>query len=260
MDVPYRVVVEEQELEDYAAVIDRERLLVLDPKYQAEYKTYDNLGDSKPKGAGPARNFAWDHSISEGHERHWVMDDNLTHFDRYTDNGFHRCQTGTCLRVMEDFVLRYTNVAMAGPQYFMFVSRKSKLPPFVANTRIYSCSLIRNDIPFRWEMRLNEDTDLSLRILKGGYCTIQFNTFLQYKLPTQTLKGGNSPAYEAQGTYEKSAMLVRRHGDVARMAFRFGRIHHHVDYRPFRTNKLIRRDDITIPTEPNEYGLELVKV
>ena len=66
----------------------------------------------------------------------------------------------------------------------MFVPRKSAdLPPFKANTRIYSCILIDNALPFRWRGRYNEDTDLSLRVLKAGLCTIQFNAFLRRRWP-----------------------------------------------------------------------------
>jgi len=44
--------------------------------------------------------------------------------------------------------------------------------------------LIRNDVPYRWRGRYNEDTDLSLRMLKDRWCTIQFNAFLQGKAAT----------------------------------------------------------------------------
>jgi hypothetical protein len=88
---------------------------------------------------------------------------------------------------MEEFVLRYKNIAMAGPQYWMFAPSRAKLPPFVVGTRIYSCNLIRNDVPFRWRGRYNEDTDLSLRVLKDGLCTIQFNAFLCGKITTQRI-------------------------------------------------------------------------
>lgn len=41
-------------------------------------------------------------------------------------------------------------------------------------------------------MRPNEDTDLSFRALKDGYCTILFNAFLCDKAQTMTMKGGNT--------------------------------------------------------------------
>jgi hypothetical protein len=181
MGIPYWIVVEEQERDAYAAVIDPSKILVLDPKYQAEYETCDDLGETKSKGPGAARNFVWDHSTQEGFERHWVMDDNIKSFHRFNRNLKVPVSDGTIFRCMEDFVDRYENIAMAGPNYFMFVPRKSIVPPFVLNTRIYSCNLILNRSPYRWRGRYNEDTDLSLRMLKDGWCTIQFNAFLQYR-------------------------------------------------------------------------------
>lgn len=146
---------------------------------------------------------------------------------------------------------------MAGPNYFMFVSRKSRNPPFVLNTRIYSCNLIRNDTKFRWRGRYNEDTDLSLRILKEKYCTVQFNAFLQYKMPTQVIRGGNTKEFYAkEGTLAKSIMQVRMHPDASKLKYRFGRIHHYVDYSPFKKNRLVRRDDIEMPQGINEYGMQ----
>ena len=261
MDVPYFIIVEEQQYKDYAAVIDPKKILVLDKKYQDDYDTFDDLGDTKSKGPGAARNFAWDHSISNGHKWHWVMDDNIRRFYRLHNNRKIPLGDGTCFRAMEDFCLRYVNVAMAGPNYFMFAPRKQKNVPFTTNTRIYSCNLIRNDTPYRWRGRYNEDTDLSLRMLKDGWCTIQFNAFLQNKQNTQQNKGGNTEEFYAKdGTRPKSEMQVRMHPDVSRLTWRFGRIHHHVDYSPFKKNKLVKKPGIETPKGTNDYGMRLKRV
>lgn len=258
--VPYRIIVEEQEYAAYAAVIDPRRLLILDPEYQRGYDPCDDLGFTKSKGSGAARNFGWDHSVSEGHARHWMVDDNIKAFYRLNHNLKVPVGTGAIFRAMEDFSDRYKNVAMSGPNYFMFASRKTKMEPFTPNTRIYSCNLIRNDAPYRWRGRYNEDTDLSLRMLKDGWCTILFNAFLQEKSVTLTMKGGNTDTVYVGGTLPKSKMIADLHPDVARVAWRFGRWHHFVDYGPFKKNKLILRPDIEIPAGPNEYGMRLVKV
>lgn len=259
MGVPYYIVIEEQEYDAYSAVIDKEKILILDRKYQDEYDTCDDLGYTKSKGPGPARNFIWDHAISIGAEYHWTMDDNIDVFIRLNNNLKVPVSDGTILRCMEDFTERYENVLMSGPNYDYFVPRKAKQPPFVSNTRIYSCNLIRNDAPYRWRGRYNEDTDLSLRMLKDGWCTIQFNAFLQGKTPTQVLKGGNTDVfYSVEGTLPKSQMQVQLHPDVSRLAFRFGRWHHYVDYRPFKHNKLRLRKDIKIEDRIDEYGMELI--
>lgn len=261
MRVPFFIVVEEQEADAYRAVIDPASVLVLDPEYQRRYDTCDALGSTKSKGPGPARNFVWDHSISLGAAWHWVMDDNINRFYRFNHNLKVPVADGTCFRVMEDFVLRYRNVAMAGPQYFMFVVRKSKLPPFVTNTRIYSCNLIRNDSGFRWRGRYNEDTDLSLRMLKAKWCTVQFNAFLQEKLTTQTLGGGNTAEFYAQeGTVAKSRMIRDLHPDVARTVMRFGRPHHFVDYKRFRSTKLARRPEVAVREGVDDYGMKLLQI
>ena len=263
MNVPFRLVIEDQEYKTYSDVIDKSKLLVLDKKYQDDYDTCDDLGSTKSKGPGAARNFIWDHSISEGYKWHWVMDDNIKLFRRWNKNKRYKCYDGTPFKVMEDFVLRYDNIAMAGPNYSFFVIDKwgHNYGAFTVNTRIYSCNLIRNDVPFRWRGRYNEDTDLSLQMLKGGWCTVQFNAFLQEKTNTQVLKGGNTEAFYAkEGTIPKSQMQVRLHPDVSKLIWRYGRWHHHVNYNKFkRENKLIKKKDIEIQQGINNYGLKLKK-
>lgn len=261
MRVPYWIVVEAQERDAYAAVIDPAKILVLDPTYQREYDTFDDLGDSKGKGPGPARNFAWEHAKSLGAEWHWVMDDNIKGFYRLNKNLKVPVSDGTVLRCMEDFVLRYRNIAMAGPNYYMFAPRKVAVPPLVYNTRIYSCNLIRNDLWYRWRGRYNEDTDLSLRMLKDGWCTVQFNAFLQQKMPTQTIKGGNTQEFYArEGTAPKSRMLKRMHPDVTRLVWKFRREHHSVDYRPFKNNRLVLKDGADVPRGTYDYGMSMVQI
>ena len=259
ISVPYFIVVEAAEYEAYASVIAKERVLVLPEKYKDEYDTFDNLGRIKSIGPGAARNFAWEHSISLGIKWHWVADDNIERFYRLYRNLKTPVGCGNIFKAMEDFVERYENIAMAGPNYFMFASRKCILPPYYLNTRIYSCNLIRNDIPFRWRGRYNEDTDLSLRILKAGYCTVLFNAFLQGKMATQSVAGGNTEEfYRKEGTLPKSEMQIAMHPDVSRLVWKFGRWHHSVDYSGFRRNKLIKKDGIAIPDRINNYGMKLI--
>lgn len=260
MGVPYSIVVEEQERDAYAAVIDPKKVLVLDPEYQRQYDAFSDLGVTESKGSGPARNFAWEHSISIGASHHWVMDDNINGFYRWNKNLKVPVSDGTIFAAMEEFVLRYSNVAMAGPNYFMFASRKSKQAPFYLNTRIYSCNLIRNDVPFRWRGRYNEDTDLSIRMLKAKWCTVLFNAFLQLKSTTLKMKGGNTDTIYKNGTAAKSQMIVDMHPDVARLAWKFGRAHHHVDYSGFRDTQLVRRPGLDIPTAVDDFGMKLVVI
>ena len=252
----YRISLEEFNLKDYAT------LLIL---------PFSNHGD----GPGRARNWWWNHSKEVlKTERHWVMDDNIRAFYRYENNKRIRVNVPNLFRSCEDFVDRYENIAMAGLQYRFFVVPTQSYPPFVANTRIYSCNLIDNECPHKWRGRYNEDTILSLDILKAGLCTVQFNHFLQDKVATQTVKGGNTEEFyhvegdlnkanwrdgkmNPEGTLKKSQMLVDAHPDVARLAWRYRRWHHHVDYRPFKKNELIYKKNYKEVSGVNEYGVTL---
>ena len=278
MKVPHYIAIEPQDEADYEQALDnfgiREFVTLL-------VEPFSNHGDSP----GRARNWCWDHSIELGAKRHWVLDDNIQDFYRLHKNVRIRVESGVCFRVMEDFVDRYTNVKIAGPQYRFFCAPNQKYPPYVANTRIYSCLLIENDCKHRWRGRYNEDTDICLRVLKDGDCTVQFNAFLQGKAATQTVKGGNSAEfyhkevgydpktgealkaddllevkdrYNVVGTVAKSQMLVDMHPDVAKMVWRYGRWHHHVNYDPFKKNKLAFKEGIEVPKGVNNYGMKLV--
>lgn len=90
---------------------------------------------------------------------------------------------------------------------------------------------------------------------------MQFNAFLCGKVTTQRMTGGNTrDFYDVEGTKNKSEMLARMHPDVAKVVWRFNRWHHHVDYRPFRKNKLVRRPDAVFERGVNNYGMVLREV
>ena len=259
MNVPYRIVVEELEYSNYASVIDPQKILMLPQEYLDRYDTCDDLGFSKGKGPGAARNFCWDDSIKHGAKWHWAMDDNLDAFHRLNRNIKAEVLDGTIFKCAEDFINRYDNIAIAGLNYYSFCKSTDDMPPYILNTRIYSCLLIRNDIPYRWRARYNEDTDLCLRVLKDGWCTLQFNAFLCGKVTTQRMKGGNmAEFYSKEGTLNKSKILEELHPDVAKVVWKFNRWHHSVDYRPFKKNKLIKKEGLEIPDRINNYGMKLV--
>lgn len=260
LNVPHKIIVEDSQFDLYAAKVGAENLLALPQKYLEEYQTFDDFGSSKSKGPGAARNFAWDHSIKNGHPWHWVFDDNIAAFYILNRNRRIGVDSGTIFYVMEDFVLRYENIAIAGPNYMCFAKNRDKLPPFILNTRIYSMLLINNQIPYRWRGRYNEDTDLSLRALKDGWVTVQFNAFLGDKTATQRLSGGNTDEfYKHEGTTNKSEMLSKMHPDVSRVTYKFNRCHHHVCYDVFKKNKLKRRAGWNY-SGVNNFGLVLKKI
>lgn len=198
------------------------------------------------------------------------LDDNIWKFYRLNRNLKTPVGDGTVFRVIEDFADRWTNLAQTGMNYFMFAPRKEQVPPLYLNTRVYSCILLRNDLPFRWRGRYNEDTDLSLRILKAGFPTVLFNAFLAQKMTTMKMKGGNTdelyknedvdlttgrPKFD--GRLEMAMSLQRQHPDVVTVTRKWGRFQHHVDYSPFRSNRLIPRTGAEVREDTDDFGMTL---
>ena len=258
LDIPYKIVVEKSEYENYCKYIDKEKVLILPQKYLDEYDTFWPRAKDNKTGPGPARNFCWEHSIKNGYDWHWVFDDNIESIERFNNNMKIKCKTSTPLYICEDFVLRYDNIVQAGMGYSIFCPATDFRPPLRFNTRIYSNQLIKNNIPYRWRGRYNEDTDLSLRILKDGLCTVEFNVFLIGKRATQSMSGGNTDEfYEKEGTLNKSQMLVDMHPEITKLVERWGRWHHWVNYKKFKFNKVIRKKDICVTNKINNYGMVL---
>jgi hypothetical protein len=70
------------------------------------------------------------------------------------------------------------------------------------------------------------------------------------------MKGGNTEEfYASEGTLPKSQMLAVLHPDVAKVVWRFNRWHHHVDYKPFKENKLCLVTDLSQYSQINDYSL-----
>lgn len=266
LNVPFHIVVEEQEYEHYARVIDPQKILVL---------PFANLG----QGSTPARNWVWDHSMQIGARRHWILDDNIYMFLRFHQNLKVPVGDGTIFRIAEDFVDRYENVAISGFNYIHFIERKkgNRYKPFRLNTRIYSCILIQNDIPYRWRGKYNEDTDLCIRALKDGWCTLLFNAFLADKTTTMRMAGGNTDElYAGKDTplgrttelteamhaavLEKAKVLQEMHPDIVTVKKRWNRWHHWVDYTPFKGNKLKLIKSLKDEPFRDDRGLRMIQI
>ncbi len=247
--VPYRIVVEPSEYDMYSSVINKSKILVLP-------EDFSKLG----QGSIPVRNWVWEHSVNEGFDRHWLFDDNIVNFYRLNLNRRIPVDSGTIFKCAEDFTDRYENVAFSGLNNIAFApDRNERIPAFILNTRIYSMTLINNKIPYRWRGKYNEDTDICLRALKDGWCTIQFNAFLGDKSTTMKQKGGNTDTIYNTGDNRRefAESLKRQHPDIVEVVWKFERWHHQVNYDPFKKNKLVKKEGLIIPQGVNNYGMSL---
>ncbi len=247
--VPFHIVVEPQEFDEYAKRYGAERILVL---------PFSNLG----KGGIPARNWVWEHAKAAGRERHWILDDNMRRVSRFYKQRRITCSAGAAFHVAEEFVSRYDNIAVAGLNYEMNLGG-DRFPPFFLNCHVYSCLLIFNSLPYRWRGRYNEDTDLCLQVLANDWCTVLFNAFAVAKVRTMTMKGGNSDQlYRGDGRLKMASSLKRVWPGVVDVDRRYGRPQHVVrnQWKKFDTQlKLKPGVDLSKLKRVNNFGMSVVQ-
>lgn len=255
MGVSYKFFVESDEYEEYVKHLGVDKVVSM---------PFNNLG----QGSIPARNFIWEWAKERGHKRHWTVDDNILFFARCNCNRRLCVRGGGFFQAMEDYVDRYENIAMAGPHNKGFMPDRSDKPaPYLLNSRVYSCILLDTSLPDRWRGRYNEDTDLSLRLLKQGKCTVLFRALLMHKADTvgvkncKAMKGGNTDNVYNGGDHRLAfaQSLAEQHPDCVKVTWKFNRWHHEVDYSAFKKNTPIYKKGITPTRSVNEYGMRLVR-
>ena len=89
--------------------------------------------------------------------KHWVLDDNILHFARTTNNRKVIIKTGVAFRAMEDFIDRYKNIAMAGPHdrkfmlhvFRIYFIRFPYISMYIYNNIRFSYILNQNDLAYK---------------------------------------------------------------------------------------------------------------
>ena len=193
-DVPFNLVVEPQEADLYAASYGEENVLTL---------PFRDTGS-----AVAARNWIKDHALKAGHKRHWQLDDDIKGFYAFSKGTRTPCKPSYSLPLCEEFVDRYSNVAIAGLKSHLFGSTIKH--PFTTNCQAFTCVLVLSDLPYSWRGDYGHDTDFSLQVLVGDWCTILFHAF-QFEWASVTV-GGNHETYEGDGRLLRTRELQRRWG------------------------------------------------
>jgi hypothetical protein len=224
----YFIAVEPQEYEQYCQKLGEKRVLKL---------PFSNLG----VGSFPARNFCWEHAKANGYKYHWLFDDNILNFDKWVDGKRIKwVNINTALLYVERFVKK-ENIDIGGFEETNF-SVKPPKKPFKINCHVYSAMLIKNDLPYRWRLKYNEDVDLCLQVLHNGGTTASCVYYLADKVSTSDkMKGGNQDElYKGNDPKKKllkAKMLEKVWPQYAKTVIRFNRIHHFVDWRVFSKKK-----------------------
>jgi len=221
----FLIAVEPQEYDLYCKKLGSEFVLKL---------PFANLG----LGSYPARNFCWEHSKSKEHQYHWLFDDNIRGFAKWI-NGKKRPYEN-CIDAI-NYVNSYTdknNIDISGFEYRYMVMKCPK-KPFKNNCHVYSAMLIKNDIPYRWRLKYNEDIDLCLQVLHNGGSTASCVYYMTNKTSTAAkMKGGNQTELyqgnKAEKNLLKAKMLEAVWPQYAKTVIRFNRHHHFVNWKAFK--------------------------
>jgi len=239
-----RLVVEAAEEEAYKTANPDCDVIVWPQVYADEYEHTPELNPHPTTGY--AHNYAWDHARAEGHDRHWIMDDNIYYIIVRQNGERKRARDTSPLEWVETWAKKWVNLAGVSLAMAPFMSGKT----VGLNTRLYCATLYRNDLDqygIRWRRGLNDDTIVSLDILSTGYwCTAEIRAVGIKKVGTATtgrIKGGMTDFYAEGGFLRKSAEVVRLYPDLCHTKVRFHRIHHVCDYSVFKQQLIpVERD------------------
>ncbi len=228
--IDYLIAVEPQEYELYCKKLSNKRVLKL---------PFSNLG----LGSYPARNFCWEHAKANGYKYHWLFDDNIKEWRKWVNGKRIKIENVTSALLFVESYTKKISADILGfeePNFSVIPPKK----PFKNNCHVYSAMLIKNDLPYRWRLKYNEDVDLCLQVLHNGGSTVSCVYYLADKISTATkMKGGNqTELYQGNAPKKnllKAKMLEAVWPQYAKTVIRFGRHHHLIDWKQFKIKKSI---------------------
>lgn len=223
--IKYFIAVEPHEYDLYCSVLGNEKVLKL---------PFSNLG----LGSYPARNFCWEHAKAKGYKYHWLFDDNIRGLAKWINGKKKSIDDINSGLVYVEKYTKLKNIDINGFEYRYFVAKPPK-KPFKENCHVYSALLIRNDLPYRWRLKYNEDVDLCLQVLHNGGSTASCIYYMSNKTTTSAkMKGGNqTELYQGNAPKKnllKAKMLEAVWPQYAKTVIRFNRHHHLVDWKQFK--------------------------
>ena len=204
--VPYYVVVEPDEYDQYKEVYNKGSLLLKLPK--------------KNQGISYVRNFIKEHSKECGWDYHWQLDDNIRDFRIRKNNKNVKQSPLNLLSASENFVKPFNNIGILGLCHVAFAFARNHYVDI--NKQVYSCVLVNNNVDVQWRPDVVEDTDYSLQVLDAEYCTLLLNKFLIGKETTSKNSGGNENTDEFR--MKRSLGLQKHWPGAFKITEQYGRV------------------------------------
>ena len=227
-NIKFKIAVEPQEYKEYCKAVGKNNVLKL---------PFKNLG----LGSYPARNYCWEDAKKLGYKYHWLFDDNITNWAKWINGKRKKWNNiNTALIYVEALAKKY-HIDILGFEEPNFVVKPPK-KPFKFNCHVYSAMLIKNNMPYRWRLKYNEDVDLCLQVLHNGGTTASCLYYMADKVSTAVkMKGGNQDELykgnDPKKNLLKAKMLEAQWPQYAKTVIRFNRHHHFVDWKQFKKKK-----------------------
>lgn len=223
--IDYLIAVEPQEYDLYCSKLGAKRVLKL---------PFANLG----LGSYPARNYCWEHAKANGYKYHWLFDDNIQFWCKWINGKRKQIEDVTPAFLYVENYSDKTNIDILAFEEPNFVTKPPK-KPFKQNCHAYSAMLIKNDLPYRWRLKYNEDVDLCLQVLHNGGTTASCVYYMADKVSTANKQKGGNQTELYQGNAPKKNLLKAKMLEAvwpqyAKTVIRFGRYHHLIDWKQFK--------------------------
>lgn len=192
--IPFRMVVESQEADEYAARFGWECLIIA---------PFQNVGTPVP-----ARNLIREYAIAGGTRYYWQVDDDVTGFCRVVGDKRERCGVREAMGAIEAFADRYENIGLISPTGANWFP--AKVPAYRPNAATYIVVLTRVGLPCKYRGVYGDDTDYALQVLSSGWCSVAVEEYKFYAAAIMSLAGGLTEGYKAGGQEERVRELMRR--------------------------------------------------
>lgn len=174
-NIPYRILVEPHDYDNYRARYDDDQLIRL-PK--------DN------QGIAYVRNYALEHARDTGHDYFWMFDDDIRSFQIRQDGKAIKTNPRPLLKLIENITNDYENIGGSCIAHSAFIFGQDGKAPVVYNSQIYCAELITTQAKARFRKGVADDIDFSMQLLHEGWVTLVYKRIGFTSATSGTISGG----------------------------------------------------------------------
>ena len=194
MKIHHFMFVESDEYELYNNWINQEYCQLINSGY--------NYSKELNEGGQHMRNFIIEYWLERGEEFIWMLDDNISDYQRLNNGKKFKIESKEIFTSIEHYISHFDNIGLCSHNITSFVRGGSVRPCMLINEKHFSSLLINITTGIRFRFKYNEDHILSIDNICSGYQTICFNHILYNKPTSGKQKGGNSVIYNSQGNQD----------------------------------------------------------